>query len=33
MNSSPLRSKPIITYFNIRGRLEPVRLILEEMGI
>jgi glutathione S-transferase len=26
-------AKPVITYFAIRGRAEPIRLILEELGI
>jgi glutathione S-transferase len=28
-----MNSKPVITYFDIRGRAEPVRLLLEETGV
>ncbi len=28
-----MRSKPQITYFDVRGRAEPIRLLLEEAGV
>ncbi len=28
-----MRSKPQITYFDIRGRAEPIRLLLEDVGV
>jgi glutathione S-transferase len=28
-----MNSKPQITYFDVRGRAEPIRLLLEETGV
>lgn len=33
MAATAQSAKPVITYFNIRGRAEVIRLIFEELGI